>query len=174
MAPREYHYVGPDTILETARNQPGGTKIQSADDISIWLKSSPTEQLPDGNWIATFTVSTNCNLYIAPRRSEHVACASGGPVLSAGEITIDDEFNVAEISNQSTGFCPEPESWSSVEPILNQIGLLHPGKFTTSVVFRRCIKCNERNIVKDSWYQCQICDATLPETWNFSDSENAG
>ena len=173
MSPREYHYVGPPEIGETARNQPSGTPILSLEDISKWLATGPTEQLPDGNWIATFTVSTNHVLHLAPRRSEHVACASGGPVLSAGEITIEEDFRVPEISNQSTGFCPEPKSWKSVEFALNQIGIQHPGEFTTSVVFRRCPKCHERNIVKDSWYQCQICDAELPEAWNFTETKNA-
>ena len=173
MSTREYHYVGPAEIREIAQGQPSGMPIQSTDDISKWLGTNPTEQLPDGNWVATFTVSTNHVLNLAPRRSEHVACASGGPVLSAGEITIDEEFNVAEISNQSTGFCPEPESWSSVESVLNRIGIQHPGEFTSSVIFRRCPKCSERNIVKDSWYHCQICDAVLPEAWNFADANNA-
>ena len=81
-------------------------------------------------------------------RSEHVACAAGGPVLSAGEITFDDECNVPEISNQSTGFCPEPESWSTVERALDRVGIEHPGGFTIAVVFRLCPKCHERNIVK--------------------------
>ena len=103
MSHREYHYVGPAEIREVAQSQPTGVPIRSVEDIETWLKSGPTEQLADGSSVATFTISTDHILYLAPRRSEHVACASGGPVLSAGEITIDDEFNIAEISNQSTG-----------------------------------------------------------------------
>lgn len=174
MSLREYQYVGPDEIREVSRTQPSGIPIRNVRDIETWLETGPTEQLPDGSWVATFTISTDQILYLAPRRSEHVACASGGPVLSAGEVTIDDEFNIAEISNQSTGFCPEPDSWKSVQPVLDQLGLNHPGEFTNAVVFRRCPKCKERNIVKDSWFYCQICDAKLPDTWNFTDSEIVG
>ena len=165
---KKYKYVGPIDIRDIARTQPSGTAIQSIADLSAWLESTPTEQTPDGNWIATFTVGDNKILRLAPRRSEHVACAAGGPVLSAGEITIDAECCVVAISNQSTGFCPEPDSWLVVESVLDCIGVEHPGQFTDAVVFRLCPECNERNIVKDSWYYCQLCDAKLPESWNFS------
>ncbi len=174
MPHREYQYVGPPEIQEIARTQPRGTAINSVDDVAAWLESKPTEQTPDGNWIATFTLGVDLVLCVAPRRSEHVACAAGGPVLSAGEITFDDECNVPEISNQSTGFCPEPESWSTVERALDRVGIEHPGGFTIAVVFRLCPKCHERNIVKDSWFYCQLCDAKLPETWNFTETENRG
>jgi len=174
MPPRQYKYVGPREIREVACTQPSGTAIKTARDLSRWLESKPTESTAAGNWIATFTINVDETLYLAPRRSEHVACAAGGPVLSAGEITLDNELNVAEISNQSTGFCPEPDSWPTVENALNRIGLNHPGRFTNAVVFRLCPKCNQRNIVKDSWYYCQLCDAKLPQTWNFMDASNAG
>jgi len=168
MPHREYQYVGPPAILEVSRVQPSGTAIRSVNDLTQWLSTGPTEQTPDGNWIATFTLGKDLVLRVAPRRSEHVACAAGGPVLSAGEITISEEYDIPEISNQSTGFCPEPESWVAVEAVLNDAGIEHPGEFTTSVTFRLCPKCRERNIVKDSWFFCQLCDAKLPEDWNFN------
>ena len=174
MSPRKYQYVGPKDIRDIALSQPPGIPIRSVDDLATWLARNPTEQNPDSNWVATFTVSEDETLCLAPRRSEHVACAAGGPVLSAGEITIDAEYSVVEISNQSTGFCPEPHSWSVVESVLNQLGINHPGQFTNAVVFRLCLKCNQRNIVKDSWYYCELCDAKLSETWNFAPAENTG
>ena len=39
--------------------------------------------------------------------------------------------------------------------------------FTTRVVFRLCPACNERNIVKDGWFVCDLCGADLPGNWNF-------
>jgi len=165
---REYHYVGPIEILNATRSLPAGVCIGSIVDLQTWLQTDPTERAADGTWIATFTIGTDQRLSLAPRRSEHVACAAGGPVLSAGEVTIDAEWNVVAISNQSTGFCPEPDSWHAVQSALDHIGLNHPGEFTNAVIFRRCPDCNERNVVKDSWYVCQLCDATLPQAWNFS------
>ncbi len=79
--------------------------------------------MKDGSFIATFIITLNEELLVAPRRSEHVACASGGPVLSAGEITFDDNLVVIEVTNQSTGFCPEPESWASVAIHLTALDL---------------------------------------------------
>lgn len=175
MTHREYQYVGPSEIRDAARSQPAGARIASVDQLAQWLATASMERTPHQCWVATFTIDMDGFLRIAPRRSEHVACAAGGPVLSAGEITIDDDMAVTEITNQSTGFCPEPESWSAVANGLDRAGLEHPGGFTTEVTFRRCPECGERNIVKDSWYYCAICDAKLPTVWNFSrNTEDVG
>lgn len=168
MTQRQYQYVGPKEIRETAKSQPTGTRITSVDDLAQWLAASSTERSAQQCWVATFTIGLDGCLCLAPRRSEHIACAAGGNVLSAGEITIDDDMAVTEITNQSTGYCPEPESWNAVSDALDGAGLEHPGRFTTEVIFRRCLHCNERNLVKDSWYYCGICDARLPARWNFS------
>lgn len=164
---REYFYVGPDAIREAAIKQPTGTRILTTADLRSWLATADIDRLPDGTVMATFTISLNYELFLAPRRSEHVACAAGGPVLSAGEVAYDESLRVTEITNQSTGFCPEPESWSSVETALNRIGLDHPDTFTTEIIYRLCPACHQRNAVKDAWYYCAVCDAKLPEQWNF-------
>ena len=143
-----------------------GTPIRSGDDLSAWIASRSSDAEPDGSLIATFTVDVGGTLLLAPRRSEHVACAGGGPVLSAGEMTFLDG-DVSEITNQSTGFCPEPESWPTVAAALDAIPVDRPDDFTTRVVFRLCPGCNERNIVKDGWFVCDLCGADLPENWNF-------
>jgi hypothetical protein len=51
---------------------------------------------------------------------------------------------------------------------LDRIGVPHPGRFTTEMVFRRCRKCGERNVVKDGWFACGVCGAELPAEWNFA------
>ena len=79
----------------------------------------------------------------------------------------NDETDVSEITNQSTGFCPEPESWPTVAAALDAIPIDRPDDFTTRVVFRLCPSCNERNIVKDGWFVCELCGADLPKHWNF-------
>ena len=84
-----------------------------------------------------------------------MACAGGREVLSAGELTavVDDgDVRIIEVSNQSTGYCPEPESWPAVAKALDEAGILHPGRFTFEAVFRRCPACGERNLVKDDWF----------------------
>jgi len=95
-------------------------------------------------------------------------------VLAAGEIFFalhaagdDDAIVVAEISNQSTGYCPDPTSWPAVDAALTQIGFHHPPHFTTECVFRKCNHCSARNIVKDDWFHCALCDRPLSPTWNF-------
>ncbi len=54
-----------------------------------------------------FVIGMDCALRLAPRRSEHVACAGGDMVLSAGEISFMSEagrWAVSAVSNQSTGY----------------------------------------------------------------------
>ena len=167
MFSRRYSYVGPPEIRDAALSSPGGAVIRSVDDLAAWLVGHAEDAEPDGSLTATFVVDGDGLLRLAPRRSEHVACAAGGPVLSAGEVTFSPDGDVSEISNYSTGFCPEPESWPVAAAALDTLVVAHPGGFTTPIVFRLCPKCNERNIVKDDWFVCAICGAHLPEDWNF-------
>jgi hypothetical protein len=113
-------------------------------------------------------------LWVADRHSEHVACARGGPVLSAGEMTLEldrrrGSVEVVYVTNQSTGFCPEPESWGAVAAALDAAGIGHPGGFGAEMVFRRCPRCGATNIVKEGWFVCAMCGAALPAAWNFGD-----
>ncbi len=167
MFPRLYSYVGPPEILHTARLSPSGQVISSPSELTAWIGSHSVDSEGDDSLIATYVVDAHGQLRLAPRRSEHVACAAGGPVLSAGEVTFTPDGKVIEISNHSTGFCPEPESWRMVAAALDRIPVTRPANFTNSVVFRRCPECHERSVVKDDWYVCELCNADLPSEWNF-------
>jgi hypothetical protein len=126
---------------------------------------APSDVVP-----ATFVISAESHLLIADRHSEHVQCAGGSEVRSAGEMFFAFDRRsvwVAQVSNQSTGYCPEPESWDSVAAALDRIGLEHPPHFTLECIFRRCEACGERNIVKDNWFFCDVCGNKLPDKWNF-------
>ena len=166
---RLYHHVGPSIIKARAAGRPAGTRISSAADLLTWARGTGQAPGPDG-FAATFIIDEQGSLLVADRRSEHVACAGGGQVQSAGEMFFlirDDGVEVVEVSNQSTGFCPEPGSWPAVAAALDRVGMRHPGRFTTEVVFRRCEKCGERSVVKDGWFACGVCGAELPAGWNF-------
>lgn len=166
-----YHYVGPADIREAAIAQsPGGSPIRCSDECAEWLASQRGDREPDGSLIATFVISLDGALLLAPRRSEHIACSGGASVLSAGEITFAADGTVSGISNQSTGFCPEPGSWLVVKAALDAIPLEHPDEFTVRITFRLCPQCGERNIVKDAWFVCDLCQADLPRKWNFDRS----
>jgi hypothetical protein len=168
--PRQYVYVGPSDIKSRVARHQGGTRIDSAADLLAWVRESGQLTGPDGLVGATFVIEAGGNLLVADRHSEHVGCARGGAVLSAGEMffgTTDDRVEVVEVSNQSTGFCPEPESWPAVATSLDRIGIPHPGRFTTEIVFRRCEGCGERNVVREGWFVCGTCGTTLPAGWNF-------
>lgn len=168
MKPRHYRYVGPAEIRDQVQIGSRGYAITSHDDLANWLAEQAKQ---DRQEPFTFVVDLTGTLRLAPQRSEHLACAGGDPVLSAGEITFvpdDGRWKVCDISNQSTGYCPDVTSWPAVEAALDraELDLDHPGAFTHPIVFRRCPRCLERNVVKDDHFFCAVCDAPLPLAWN--------
>jgi hypothetical protein len=165
---KTYRYVGPPDILARSRSAPKGVAIRCADDLRAWIKA--TGQKPANQIVVTFVIDVSGSLLIADRHSEHVACAGGEPILSAGEITfaVADELEVIEVSNQSTGYCPEPQSWPQVALALDRIPLHYPGTFTNEIVFRRCASCQQINIVKDAGLVCLFCGNDLPTHWNLA------
>jgi hypothetical protein len=170
-----YLYVGPEEIRSRSATGLGGRVIEAPEELRTWLTYHRPSRA--GALIASiFVIDAEGRLRLADRHSEHVACAGGGPVLSAGEMFFSDEGDVAaveEVTNLSTGYCPEPESWPVVGDALDRLGVVHPGRFTTEVIFRRCPNCGERNVVKDRWFACQVCGGELPRAWNFGTEQPA-
>ncbi|MFD7973399.1 hypothetical protein [Streptomyces clavifer] len=155
-----------------AEVRPGsdGCLIGSAVEFDDWIAGRSAAELTEP---FTFVVGTDGVLRLAPRRSEHVACAGGALVLSAGEIGFvreADRWAVSEVSNQSTGYCPGICSWSEVARALDDVGIERPSGFTHEVVFRRCPGCQELNIVREGDFVCVFCGSDLPETWNVDPS----
>ena len=165
-AVRLYHYVGPRQIAERVVGTTG-VAVGSPADVLAWIAAT-VQEIRDGCVIATFVVDAAGVLRIADRRSEHVACAGGGPVRSAGEITfgVGESVEVVAVSNQSTGFCPEPESWPAVAAALALAGLVTPEGFAMECTFRRCVGCCSLTLVKDDVFECGACGADLPEAYN--------
>lgn len=166
---RSYRYIGPKQIADRAQSRPAGTPVHSENDLLRWVRETDQELDPDDCVIATFTIRVDGVLLVADRRSEHVACAGGQPVLSAGELTIgvdDSAVIVTASSNQSTGYCPEPESWPAVARALYAAGIKGPECFTFACVFRNCRKCGSKNLVKNGVFECGVCGSDLPLVYN--------
>ncbi|MCD2469091.1 hypothetical protein MBT42_36790 [Streptomyces sp. MBT42] len=163
---RQYQYVGPVELKAAVRPGDGGRRIRSAACFDEWIAERSAVELAEP---FTFVVDTEGVLRLAPRRSEHVACAGGDMVLSAGEISFAREAGrwiVGEVSNQSTGYCPDVTSWPAVARAVDDVGLGRPSGFTHEVVFRRCPDCQEHNIVREDDFVCVFCGSDLPTTWN--------
>ncbi|HEV2639138.1 MAG TPA: hypothetical protein VGX23_28615 [Actinocrinis sp.] len=143
-----------------------GARIRSAADIDEWLEDRSAAELAEP---FTFVVDADGVLRLAPRRSEHVVCAGGGRVYSAGEMAFERTaagWAVTESSNQSAGYCPDTDTWPAVAASLDRAGIGHPDAFSHEVVFRRCPSCHERSIVHESAFVCAFCSGELPEQWN--------
>ena len=170
MALRFYSYVGDAETaasLDTRR-----FLVRGAAGVLEWAASAGVSLRAYAELTATFIVDDQGDLWIADRQSEHVACARRRRVYSAGEMTFSIEGQppgvvVTAVTNQSTGYCPEPASWPAVAAALDRAGVDHPDDFTARFLFRRCPACRMRNIVKDDWYVCGVCGAELPKRWNF-------
>lgn len=164
-----YRYVGPEDIRTRATAASRGVRIESAGDLVDWMLRTDQRPNREGLVPITFVVDEQGSLHVADRGSEHIACSGGAPVLSAGEMffgVVSRSVEAAEITNQSTGFCPEPESWPAVAAALDKAGIRHPGRFTQEVVFRLCLACGQRNIVQGG-----VCGKDLPARWNFDEQE---
>lgn len=127
--PRRYSYVGPIEL----RGRATAADIVDADSpasLHGWLAGRDRRDLGEP---VTYVVALDGVLRLAPRRSEHVALAGGRDVLAAGEMAFaaaDIGWRVADVTNQSTGYCPDPGCWTAVAQALDRVGLPHPGGFT--------------------------------------------
>ncbi|WP_338865351.1 hypothetical protein [Myxococcus stipitatus] len=162
-----YPYAGPEEIRRRSTVAPPGTLIRALPDLETWLSAHP-DALIEG---ATYVVDLRACLKLAPRRSEHVACAGGEDVLAAGEMGFAARARGARvfaISNLSTGYCPDVSCWNAVVESLARAGLSAPPAFNPAALFRRCPVCAETTLVKEQWFVCTFCDADLPIDWNVS------
>jgi hypothetical protein len=164
---RPFRYVGPPDLLPTAPHRPAGHPVRYADDVERWMAAlGPTEQQDP----FTYVVDGDGVLRLAPRRSEHVACAGGTDVLAAGEIGFVHDgtrWTVDTISNQSTGYCPDLDCWPAIADALDAAGIGRPDGFTHACVFRRCEQCRRHGIVRDGDFTCALCGTGLPRQWNI-------
>lgn len=165
-----YSYVGSQEIFDAIDFNFTGYKISKSEDILDWIKLT-NQEITNNSVIATFIINEKQELVINDRHSEHVLCAGGKNVISAGEITFlvkgKNQVLISEISNQSTGYCPQPESWDYVKEVLSKIGIEHPNYFTLAFEFRLCNNCKSINLIKDNIFECQMCESTLDLEWNF-------
>lgn len=167
---RLYQYLGPPEIRQASLSSPDRLRIDAPEDVQRWIAGTVRHPSPDSTVTVTFIVDLKGAIWIADQHSEHVACADGDDVLAAGEMTFQwfgKRIEVIAVTNQSTGYCPEPESWPAVAAALNRSGLAHPGDFTTAYQFRQCDACGTKNLIKDDWFVCGVCDAPLSRNWNF-------
>ncbi|MGW2047233.1 hypothetical protein ACWCPF_18925 [Streptomyces sp. NPDC001858] len=162
---RRYGYVGPEDVRRAVGHGTGGRPIRRAADLDAAATAADAEPF-------TYVVGLDGLLRLAPRRSEHVACAGGDDVLGAGEISFRHDphegVRVHEVSNQSTGYCPDPDSWPAVATALDRAGIGRPDGFTHALVFRRCERCEENNVVREGVFVCVFCDGDLPLLWNVT------
>ena len=170
MKPRRYSYVGPDDIKQRAKRESHCIHVTGVFDIIHWTTGFLPRGQTSGGVPATFIIDTDGQLWIADRRSEHVACADGQDVLAAGEILFErvgNRVRVSEASNQSTGYCPEPACWTMLAKVLADLSIPHPLSFTPAFEFRRCDQCGATNLIKEEVFECAICSSPLCRDWNY-------
>lgn len=146
-------------------------RVESPEDVRRWFRQAAPKGIKAGRFTATFVIDEAGWMRIADRRSEHVGCAGRQPVLSAGEITFavaPGTVSVLWVTNQSAGYCPEPESWPAVRAALERAEIMAPGGFHHECVFRRCDACGSINIVKEGVFECGVCSSSLPGEWNLA------
>ena len=170
-----YRYVGPKKIADRAPPAPAGVLVESQEDVRRWIRQTDQELNAAGCVTATFVIDESGGARIADPAEANLACQGGRPVRSAGEVTFSVKpsgISVTWVTNQSTGYCPEPDSWTAVEAALARADIAAPEGFSLEFLFRRCPRCGSINIIKDGIFECGVCSTSLPEEWNL-DSEAA-
>jgi hypothetical protein len=170
MQSRQYKYVGPEELKQRLRREPHCIQVSSVADLVTWTTLFLPSGRTRGNVSATFIVDISEQLWIADRHSEHVTCANGQSVLAAGEMTFerhDTQILVSDVTNQSTGYCPEPECWEVIAQVLDRLEISRPSFLTAAFEFRRCDQCGTTNLIKESVFECAVCNSTLNRTWNY-------
>ena len=166
---RIYKHLNPGAV-DAHPTDSTRARIASPADLHDWLDFLRSRSRLSDELTVTFIVDTDGFLWVADRHSEHAACAQGRDVLSAGELTFAMTRGAAVVSsatNQSLGYCPEAESWPAVAAALTRAGVEHPEGFTAELTFRLCSSCGAKNVVKDDWFECGVCETALSRTWNF-------
>jgi hypothetical protein len=174
---RLYRYQGPQIIAHAVADHPEGYPIRSVADLEHWMRQTEQQMNRWGLVEATYVINQEGILCLADRHSEHVACAGGKAVRGAGEMFFSSGNNgweVSDLSNQSTGYCPEPASWAEVAAALDQIPLPRPDTFTRAYLFRRCPGCQQLHLIKEEDFVCALCGSELPQEWNLEEGEETG
>jgi hypothetical protein len=140
-----------------------GFRVESLHDLNSFLAQRHASEL---NEPFTYVVNASGFLLLAPRRSEHVECSGGSPVLAAGEIGFRSSggrppWEACYISNQSNGYCPDVSSWSAVARALDSAGIIHGECYTHPIDFRKCQYCDNWNVIRDGVLVCALCDQDL-------------
>jgi hypothetical protein len=164
---KSYGYVGPADLTALVGPEGIGQPVGSPSEFAAFIEGVPVAEFAEP---FTFVVDLGGLLRLAPRRSEHVVCAGGERVLAAGEIGFElgpEGWAVVEVSNQSTGYCPNLACWAAVAAAVDRGGLARPAGFTQEVVFRRCPECGEVNVVREGFLVCAFCESGLPAEWNI-------
>jgi hypothetical protein len=170
MQSRQYKYVGPAELKQRLRPENHCIQVSSVADLIPWMTSFLPSSQTRGRIPATFIIDTAEQLWMADRHSEHVACADGENVLAAGEMIFErheTQTFVAEVTNQSTGYCPEPECWEVIARVLDRLEISRPTRLTVAFEFRRCKQCGTTNLIKENVFECAVCDTPLSWTWNY-------
>jgi hypothetical protein len=117
----------------------------------------------------TYIVDQSGVAWVAERHVEHIACARSEPVLAAGELTVDlseRKIVVLAATNQSTGYCPEADCWTSLAQALDVAGIERPDEFEHAFQFGRCRECRSLAVVKDNDFTCVECGSALDPPWD--------
>ena len=137
-----------------------GFRVESPEDVRRWVRETGQELNAAGSVTATFVIDESGWVRIADRRSEHVLAPVEDRCRPAGEMTFTigpRSVSVTWVTNQSTGYCPEPDSWPAVQAALARSDIPGLEGFSKEFLFRRCPRCGSINIIKEGIFDCGVC-----------------
>jgi hypothetical protein len=127
-----YSYVGDQEKLPWAVQQ-AGHPIRSQIDLQTLAPILRQDEEWSFTKPQTYVVTIEGVFLLGGHLNEHVAVASGQPVLAAGEATLEEQadgtWHITELNNRSYGYMPDASSWTAVDQALAQTGIVYPDGF---------------------------------------------
>ncbi|MFI9584543.1 hypothetical protein ACIHCQ_22510 [Streptomyces sp. NPDC052236] len=160
--------MGPAEIRAAVRPGSEGRLIRTLRDFEEWVSEQALDELAEP---FTYVIDTSEDLWLDRGAvSTSRALGAGGCLVRerSPSAVAATAGAVSEVSNQSTGYCPDLGSWPAVADALDRVGLGRPDGFTYEVVFRRCVGCGEINVVREDDFVCVFCGGGLPASWNVA------
>lgn len=168
---RLFPYRGPSRLVPASGARPAGVVVETALQFADLADDPSQERLGDGSVAFTYVVDQSNSLRVANRRSEHVVCAGGEPVLAAGELFVTPGRKgswVVRASNFSNGYMPSEDSFMALKLALERARLPAPKGFDPAIAYRYCGRCMEAVIAETG--ACRVCQAALALKWDLDAS----
>lgn len=89
---------------------------------------------------------------------------------AAGEVELgvaQKQLVVRGVTNQSTGYCPEPSCFGEIAAALVRVGVSATGRAVARLHLPAMSQVRSDRHREEDDFECAVCATPLPKEWNF-------